>query len=69
MSAAGLSTKNAPSPSVVLPHYVLGAIAFIVASVLLFFSAEDLTISYIGPRVLSIVHILILGWVTMIIFA
>jgi len=68
MSAAGLSTKNAPSPMVVLPHYALGAIAFIIASILLFFAAGDLTTSYIGPKVLSIVHILILGWVTMIIF-
>ncbi len=68
MSAAGLSTKNAPSPMVVLPHYALGTIAFIIASVLLFFAAGDLTASHIGPRVLSIVHILILGWVSMIIF-
>ena len=68
MSAAGLSTKNAPSPNVVLPHYALGAIAFIIASVLLFFAAGDLSVSYLGPKVLSIVHILILGWVTMIIF-
>lgn len=68
MSAAGLSTKNAPSPLVVLPHYIVGAIAFIVASVLLFFAAEDLSLSYVGPHILSIVHILILGWVSMIIF-
>jgi len=68
MSAGGLSTKNAPSPNVVLPHYALGAVAFIIASVLLFFAANDLSISYLGPKVLSIVHILILGWVTMIIF-
>ena len=68
MSAAGLSTKNAPSPMVVLPHYALGAIAFIIASVLMFFAAGDLTASYIGPKVLSITHIFILGWVTMIIF-
>ncbi len=68
MSAAGLSTKNAPSPNVVLPHYALGVVAFIIASVLLFFAANDLSISYLGPKVLSIVHILILGWITTIIF-
>ena len=65
---AGLSTKNAPHPNVVIPHYIYGAIAFLVASVLLFFAAENIVVSNIGPKVLSITHILILGWITMIIF-
>ena len=65
---AGLSTKNAPSPSVVLPHYAIGAIFFIVASVLMFFAAGDIANSFIGPKVLSMAHIVILGWITIIIF-
>ncbi len=65
---AGLSTKNAPSPSVVLPHYAVGAIFFLTASVLLFFTSGDLANSYIGPKVLSVTHILVLGWITLIIF-
>ena len=65
---AGLSTKNAPSPSVVLPHYAIGAIFFIVASIMMFFAAGDMANSYIGPKVLSMAHIIILGWVTIIIF-
>ncbi len=65
---AGLSTKNAPSPSVVLPHYAYGAVAFIVAAILLFFTADDIALSYMTPKVLSIIHVLILGWITMIIF-
>ena len=65
---AGLSTKNAPSPSVVLPHYAFGAIAFVVASILLFFGAKDFTILAFGPKILSITHVLILGWVTVIIY-
>ena len=65
---AGLSTKNAPSPSVVLPHYAAGAIFFLIASILLLFASEDLTRSYIGSKVLGITHILILGWITVIIF-
>lgn len=68
MSAVGLSTKNAPSPMVVLPHYAVGSIAFIIASILMFFAADNLAVSYVGPKVLSIIHLLILGWVTMIIF-
>ena len=68
MSAAGLSTKNAPSPSVVLPHYAYGALAFIVASIMIFFAADNIVASNIGPKVLSITHVLVLGWITMIIF-
>lgn len=65
---AGLSTKNAPSPSVVLPHYAAAAIFFIIASVLLFFTANDLTLSFIGTKILTVTHILVLGWITLIIF-
>jgi len=65
---AGLSTKNAPSPSVVLPHYAIGAVFFIIASIMMFFVASDLANSYIGPKVLSMAHVVILGWVTIIIF-
>ncbi len=65
---AGLSTKNAPSPSVVLPHYAAGTIFFIIASVLLFFASGDMANSYIGPKVLGLTHIMVLGWLTVIIF-
>jgi len=65
---AGLSTRNAPSPNVVLPHYAYGALAFIVAAIMLFFSANDLTSTILTPRILSLVHIMILGWITMVIF-
>ncbi|MCD6557168.1 MAG: hypothetical protein J7K64_08250, partial [Bacteroidales bacterium] len=65
---AGLSTKNAPSPSVVLPHYAAGAIFFIIASVLLIFASHDLANTYIGPKILGLTHIMVLGWVTIIIF-
>jgi cbb3-type cytochrome oxidase subunit 1 len=65
---AGLSTKNAPSPSVVLPYYAYGAVAFIIASVMMFFAAGDVASSFLTPKVISIAHIMILGWITMIIF-
>lgn len=68
MSTVGLSTKNAPSPMVVLPHYAIGAIAFIIASVMMYFAAGDLAVSYLGPKILALTHIVILAWVTMIIF-
>lgn len=65
---AGLSTKNAPSPSVVLPHYAFGAIAFLVACILLFFIAPDLTRHYLSPRLFTLTHILVLGWISIVIF-
>ncbi len=65
---AGLSTKNAPSHLVVLPHYAMGAIAFLIASVLLFFTAKEISLGYGGGKIVSITHILVLGWVTMIIY-
>jgi len=65
---AGLSTKNAPSPSVVLPHYAAGAIFFLIASVLLLFASDDIVKTFIGSKVLSITHVLVLGWITIIIF-
>ncbi len=65
---AGLSTKNAPSPKVVLPYYAYGAVAFIAAAIMMFFAGEDIASSYMTSKVLSIAHILILGWVTMVIF-
>ncbi len=65
---AGSSTKNAPSPKVVLPHYAVGALSFLTASILLFFTSGDIVNSYVSPKVLSITHILVLGWITMIIF-
>jgi len=65
---SGLSTKNAPSASVVLPHYIYGAVAFLVASIMMYFSASNLSSSFIGPKILGLAHMLVLGWVTMIIF-
>ncbi len=65
---AGLSTKNAPSPKVVLPHYAYAAFAFIAASILLYFSANDLISTTLSPKILSMVHVLVLGWASMMIF-
>jgi hypothetical protein len=65
---AGLSTKNAPSPKVVLPFYAYGAVAFIAAAIMMFFADMEISTSYMTPKVLSITHTLILGWITMVIF-
>ncbi len=65
---AGLSTKNAPSPWVVVPHYAAGAAFLLLASVFMLLKASSITTNYFGPDILSITHQLVLGWVTIIIF-
>jgi len=65
---AGLSTKNAPSPKVVLPHFGFGALAFLTAAVMLLFVAEDLTQHFVSPHLLALTHVLVLGWISMVIF-
>lgn len=64
----GLSTKNAPSIWVVVPHFLIGAVSFLLASIFLIFNYEDLLGYHISGTVLSVVHLMILGWVSMIIF-
>ncbi len=65
---AGLSTKNAPSPKVVVPHYAAGVLFFLVAAVLILIKSESVTQFYFGPDILAVTHLLVLGWITLIIF-
>lgn len=64
----GLQTQKSPSPAVVLPYYVCGALFFIVLCFLLLFSTDALIGHYFHPKLLAITHIAALGWGTMIIF-
>ena len=64
----GASTKNAPSVWVVVPHFLLGAMSFLIASVFVVFNYEALMGYHLSGPVLSVVHLMVLGWVTMIIF-
>lgn len=52
---------------VVLPFYGYAAIAFLIATILLLFSASDITSHYFLPHTLAIIHIMALGWGTMMI--
>ena len=65
---AGLSTQNAPSPNVVLPYFAFGALSFLVSSIVLLIVAPDLLNHYLSPKLLTLTHVLVLGWITMIIF-
>src|ERR1035437_1791111 len=63
-----LTTQKAPPANIVLPHYAFASIAFLVLTVLLFFSADSFIGHYFNPKLLTLTHIVVLGWVTMIIF-
>ncbi len=66
---AGLSTKNAPSPSVVLPHFVFSALMFLTAAVVMLVAAPQLLLPYhLNPGMLTLTHLMVLGFITMIIF-
>jgi hypothetical protein len=52
---------------VVLPFYIYAGISFLTACSILAFSAGEFTGHYFAPHILSITHILSLGWGTMII--
>ncbi len=65
---AGLSTKNAPSASVVLPHFAFGALSFLAAAIIILVAASDFTQYYLSPHLLTLTHLLVLGWISMIIF-
>jgi metal-sulfur cluster biosynthetic enzyme len=63
-----IATSNSPKASVVLPHYAFAAVAFFVATILLFFSKDALIGHYFHPKLLAVTHLTVLGWAVMIIF-
>lgn len=60
-------TSKTTSYKVVLPFYGYAAVSFLVATLLLFLSAKDITNHYFLPHTLAITHIMALGWGTMMI--
>jgi hypothetical protein len=60
-------SKSAP-PGLVTAHYAAAAIALLLLTALMFFSAEAFIGHYFHPKLLAITHISILGWASMIIF-
>lgn len=63
----GLSTQRAPSPTLVVPYFIFSAIAFLIFSVLLFFSIPELSMHFMNPKILALTHFAALGWISMII--
>lgn len=60
--------KNAPGASLVLVHFFAGGICLLAAVLLLTLFPEMLSGHYFSPKLLAVTHLLVLGWITMIIF-
>jgi hypothetical protein len=64
----GLQTANAPSSKIVIPHFIAGALSFLIVAILLAFSTPELLTAYYNNKLIAITHIIILGWASMMVF-
>lgn len=63
-----IASQNAPSPSVVVPHFIFGGIVWLCVTVLIIHSPDAFTQHYFNQKLLSITHLLALGWISIVIF-
>ncbi len=63
-----IASQNAPSSKVVIPHYAFGGLTWLAVTLLIVFNPEAFTQHFFNPELLAITHLLVLGWITMIIF-
>ena len=63
-----IASQNAPSPTVVVPHFIFGGLTLLITALLIVFHPEAFTQHFFNAPLLSITHLLALGWITMIIF-
>lgn len=63
-----MASQNAPSPWVVIPHFIVGGLVWVVVTVLIVIYPDSFTQHYFNPQLLAITHLLVLGWITMVIF-
>lgn len=63
-----LASSNAPTPWLIIPHFIFGGISLLVVTMLITFLPDALTQHYFNPHLLAITHLLVLGWISMVIF-
>lgn len=63
-----IASKNAPSTGLVIPHFAIGALLWLFAIILTAIYPETFTQHYFSPKLLAITHLVVLGWISMIIF-
>ena len=63
-----VASQNAPSPFIVVPHFIIGAGIWLIISILIILSPDAFLAHYFNPKLLAITHLIVLGFITMIIF-
>ncbi len=63
----GANTDKAPTPGVVVPHYVAATGGFLILGILLILFRQDLLGHYFHPHLFALTHLAVLGWMTMLI--
>ncbi|MCB0482384.1 MAG: hypothetical protein KDC83_13225 [Flavobacteriales bacterium] len=63
-----VASQNTPSPAIVIPHFIFGGFVWLFVTVLLFLFPETLIGHYFNPKLLAITHLLVLGFISMVIF-
>lgn len=63
-----IASQNAPSPGVVIPHYVFGGLTLLLTIALIVVYPGAFTQHFFNAELLAVTHLLVLGWITMIIF-
>lgn len=62
------ASQNNSLSTVVVPHFIFGGLTWLTITVLVIFFPDAFTQHYFNPKLLSVTHLLALGWITMIIF-
>lgn len=63
-----IASQNAPSVKLVIPHFILGGVAWVLVTMLITLTPDSFTQHYFNPQLLAITHLLVLGCLTMVIF-
>lgn len=63
-----IASQNAPSANIVIPHFAFGSLAWLTATLFIALSPDAFTTHYFNPKLLAITHLLVLGWISMIIW-
>lgn len=63
-----VASSNAPSTAIVIPHFVFGGTIWLAVTLLLILYPESLTQHYFNPKLLALTHLVVLGWISMVIF-
>jgi hypothetical protein len=64
----GTASNNAPSSFVVIPHFITGGVVWFFSLLILLLNTDILTVNFSNFKLLSITHLLVLSWITTIIF-